>query len=411
MARLKIEKLQVAGIGVGGKGHSDVGSMNSHPDVEIVACCDTHSGRLQRGLNDYGGKGYADFREMLTEMGGQIDAVTVSTPDHTHYPAAMMALKMDKHVYCQKPLTWSVWESRMLSQESEARPDVATQMGTQSASKVHKRQSVEAIRSGMIGRIHSIHAWTNRPIWPQGNPRKEGSDPIPKELSWDLWLGPAEERPYKNGSYDAFNWRGVYDFGCGAIGDMACHIVDTPFYALDLQAPMAFRSDCSDATDDQFPSKQVVSMTFPGSFMTTRDSLPVLWYDGSILPNPEEIGLTAGTAIPQNCCAVVGEEGTLIVSTDDWSRLYRNGVEVPFVGVELETRNHYHHWVDACFGRNKTVTHFEFSARLTEAFLLGSLGSRFPGESLIWDAENMRITNKMEANAYLKREARKGWRF
>jgi predicted dehydrogenase len=411
MALGKNERLQVAGIGSGGKGWVDLAGTNAHEDAEIVACCDVDSNRLLKATNEYDVPGYADFREMFAELSDSIDAILVSTPDHVHAVAALKAMDLDMHVYCQKPLTWSIWEARQLSLASKKKPHLATQMGTQSASKVHKRQSVKMIQEGGLGAIKAIYGWTDRPTgwWPQGSERLTGEDPIPDTLSWDLWLGPAPVRPFKAGAYHGFKWRGFHDFGCGAIGDMACHIMDTPFYAMDLADPMTVRVDCDDVTEDQFPSKQVVQMTFAGNQFTERDSLPFTWYDGKILPTNEELGMPEGEEIPQNCCAVVGTEGTLIVSTDMWARLFRNRVEVDFDEPDLEGRDHYKFWVDACFGRVKTETHFEFSAKLTEAMLLGAVGSHYPGSTLLWDAEEMRVLNRYSAKQYIKRDYREGF--
>jgi predicted dehydrogenase len=404
------EKLQIVSIGCGGMGLGDLTSTAMHKDVEVVGLVDTDANNLKRSTDRYKCPGYSDWREMYAEMGDKFDAVIVSTPDHTHALAAMEGLNRDKHVYCQKPLTWCPYEARQLSIQSQLKPHLATQMGTQVASSPNKRQGIQLLEQGVMGAVKEIHGWTNRPGWTQGQPRVEGSDPIPEHLNWDVWLGGAPERPYKNGRYHPGSWRGVYDFGCGAIGDMACHILDAPFYAFGLEAPMTIRTDCTDNTEDQMPTKQVVHMTFPGNMFTARDSMPFTWYDGGNKPSLTEIGLPADFAFPGNACVIIGEEGSFLAGHGSPNRLFVDGKEVPMDIPEVGPQNHWHQWVDACFGRNGTMTHFEFAAKITESMVLGAIASRFPGESLIWDTDAVQFTNKFEANAYARRKYREGFK-
>jgi predicted dehydrogenase len=405
------EKFHVASIGSGGMGWGDINQVASHPDVVVAAVCDVDANNLKKAMEQFNCPGFADYREMIAQMGNKIDGITVSTPDHTHAPAAMTGMNNDLHVYCQKPLTWSIHESRALSNMSKQKPDLVTQMGTQRASTEGKRQAVNELKNGIVGQVVSIYGWSDRPAgwWPQGQDRKPGSDPVPEHLDWDLWLGVAPERPYKSGSYAHFAWRGVMDFGCGAIGDMACHIVDTPFYAYDLVAPMTFRVDCDDTTADQYPSKESVMMTFPGNQFSARDTIPFTWFDGGILPAASEIGMPDGMDVPQNCCAIVGEEGTLLVGMDGDVRLFSGGKEHKFESGKLKPRNHYHHWVDGCLGRAEPEAHFEFAARLTESMLLGAVGCRYPGSTLFWDSEKMIVPNRYSAKKYIERTYRAGF--
>jgi predicted dehydrogenase len=392
-------------------GWADIRQVASHPDVEVVACCDVDARQLKRATDHFKSEGFADYREMLAKMGDKIDAITVSTPDHTHAPAAMSGLLGGKHVYCQKPLTWSIHESRQLSIVSQENPHLATQMGIQRSASQGKRQAITELQGGIIGGIKEIYAWSDRPAgwWPQGQERPTGEDPVPEHLNWDLWLGTAEVRPYKEGVYAPFKWRGIFDFGGGAIGDMACHIADTPFHALGLTYPLTFRVDCDDVTNDQFPSKQTVRMTFAGNHMTSRDSLPFTWTDGGIIPPADVLGLPEGEKVPQNCCCLIGDEGTLLVHMDGGTRLFRNRTEVTYEKKELEPRNHYHHWVDGCLGKVQTEANFEFASRLTESMLLGSIGCHYPGSTLLWDATNLRAKNRYTAKTYVKREYRSGF--
>ncbi|MEM9415979.1 MAG: Gfo/Idh/MocA family oxidoreductase [Planctomycetota bacterium] len=410
-------KLRVVGVGVGGQGGHDIVQVAEHADTTIVGVVDVDLNSAERAAGRFDCDYWQDYREAFRALGDGFDAVVVSTPDHMHAPIAMSAMNMDKHVYCQKPLTWCVAESRALSAAAQTKGHLATQMGTQIASAAHKRRSVRALEEGVIGKIRAIHCWSDRPNnwWPQGTERAQGEDPVPENLDWDKWIGVAPMRPFKNNTYAPFRWRGVKDFGCGAIGDMACHIADTPFYALGLTNPLSVIAHCDDATDDKYPSKQVVEMVFAGSDMTTDDTLPLTWYDGGNMPDPEALGLPAGFELAQNSCALIGENGIFIVpyilpSGVEHSTLVVNGEATPYEGnTRLRARNHYHHWVDACMGWGETETHFAFASKLTESFLIGAVASRFPGQSLDWDADNMRFTNLDAANAFVGREYRAGW--
>lgn len=260
-------KLAIAKIACGGMGETDLGQLAAHKDVVIVGLCDIDRGILDRvGKDDKGNDRlkdvakFQDWREMLSKLGGQIDAVSVSTPDHSHAIASMAALDMGKHVYTQKPLARSAGENRKLAAAAAAKPSLMTQMGTQRSATPERRLAYQLVREGAIGKIRAMHAWTDRPAgwWPSGKARPEGSDPIPNEVAWDLWLGPAPKRPYKKDSYHPFNWRGTRDFGTGAFGDMACHILDMPYYALGLGSPTTVTCDAPDSTEDQLDRKSVV---------------------------------------------------------------------------------------------------------------------------------------------------------
>ena len=231
------ERVAVAGIGAGGKGASDIAGAEG-AGADIVGLCDVDSNRLAAALKKYpGAKGFIDFREMLDKLGKSVDAVTVSTPDHTHFHAALAAIQRDKHVYVQKPLTHSIWEARTLA-EAAAKHGVVTQMGNQAHAGEPIRRAVELIRAGIVGKVTAVHAWTNRPIWPQGIEAPLPKQDIPKHLDWNQWIGPAPMRDY-NAQYAPFKWRGWWDFGTGALGDMGCHIMDMPFWALGVKHPIA----------------------------------------------------------------------------------------------------------------------------------------------------------------------------
>lgn len=406
-------KLRVVGVGVGGQGWHDITQVAEHPDTAIVGAVDVDMRSADRAGGALNCDIWQDYREAFRDLADGFDAVVVSTPDHMHASIAMAAMNMDKHVYCQKPLTWCVAESRALSAMAQQKSHLATQMGTQWASRGTKRQVIAAIKEGIVGKIQKVYAWSDRPAgwWPQGVEIPSGEDAVPENLDWDLWIGGAPMRPYKNDTYAPFKWRGVKDFGTGAIGDMACHIADVPFYALGLTNPTAMISQANDVNDDTYPSSQNIQLTFAGNDNTAGDTLELYWSDGGIKPSAADLGAPEGFEVPQNTCFLIGTEGTIGIRHEDgkvW--LWVNGEEKEFVGNRrLRDRNHYHHWVDACMGWGETETHFAFASKLTESMVLGTLASRFPGQKLEWDADNMRVTNLEAANAFIARDYRAGW--
>ena len=407
-----LQKMNVASIGVGGMGASDLAQISSHPEVVVVGLCDTDANNLGKAGDLHpDAKRFADGREMFASMGDKFDAVSITTPDHMHAIYAMMAMNEGKHVYCQKPLAWSVHENRALAKAAAANPGLATQMGTQNASRPMKQRCMKFVRDGNLGKIKEIHAWSDRPIWPQGNPRPTGSDPVPESLSWDLWLGVAPDRPYKNGAYHGFNWRGVRDFGCGALGDMACHIVDAAFQPLELGDPTTVICEATDCTDDQYPSKEVVRMQIEGNRFSEGDPIPFTWYDGKMLPEPSAIGLPADYQMPQNVVVIIGEKGSLLVPQGgDGYAYFRRGMERPMEMPEARGGSHWHLWVDRARGGDMAcLTPIEYGGRISETLAIGALASRYPNEKLEWDAAGMKFVGKPDADKYLTRVYRDGW--
>lgn len=413
-------KLRVAGIGVGGMGAGDLSQIASHPDVQIVALCDVDRGRVADAKKRHPDAAeFADFREMFSKMAGEIDAVHVSTPDHTHAPAAMTAMNLGKHVYTQKPLTHDIYEARQLAAIAAKNPKLATQMGTQNASRIPKRQALEllrdsSLRNEIVGRVMAIYGWSDRPAgwWPQGNPRPEGEDAVPEELEWDLWLGTAPARPYKKNQYAPFNWRGTYDFGCGALGDMACHIMDTAYYGLNLGHAKSVVSHSDDATDDQFPSLQHAVLVFNGNEASGGHDIPWYWFDGGAIPHLKALRMPEHANVSANACVVVGDRGSLYITHEgDQPRWFDRNAEKDLAPMlpKLEARNHYHHWVDACLGRAKTECNFEVSGPLTEQLCLGAISARFPHQTLLWDGDAMKFSNSDEANKLVRRKYRQGF--
>ena len=268
------EKIRMASVGIGGKGSSD--SNDAGRSGEMVAICDTDTGRLDGAAKRFeGAKKFTDFRVMLEEMGDKIDAVTVSTPDHTHAPAALMAMRMGKHCFCQKPMTHSIYEARLMGKVAKEK-GVATQMGNQGTAADGLRKAAAMLRAGVLGKVSEVHVWTNRPIWPQGGDRP-APQPVPETLKWDLWLGPAPQRPYGPG-YHPFAWRGWWDFGTGALGDMACHTMNMPYAGLDLRDPISVQAETSGHNGDSFPKWSIITYEFPAT--DTRGPIKMVWYDG-----------------------------------------------------------------------------------------------------------------------------------
>jgi hypothetical protein len=402
-------KLNIATIGAGGKGASDTDSCKSE---NIVALCDVDGRRLdERGKAYPNAKLFKDWRKMLEEV-KEIDAVIVSGPDHMHAPAASMAMKMGKHAYVQKPLTHSVHEARYL-RELAQRQKVATQMGNQGSAESGLRRAVEVIQSGAIGPVRELHVWSNRPIWPQGIERPTETDPVPEHLDWDLWLGPAAERPFKAGAYHPFNWRGWQDFGTGALGDMACHTANMPFRALKLGYPSTIEAETSGMNKETFPRRSKIKFEFPA-----REGMPPLtfwWYDGGWKPNDDQLTEVRELLekIPGSGCLMVGDKGKLF-SPDDYGARFFLLPEKQFEGYKgpeqsiARSPGHYKEWLDACKGGPAPYSNFDIAGYLTEIILLGCVAMQV-GKKLEWDGPNMRAKNAPEAAQYVKREYRKGW--
>jgi hypothetical protein len=424
-------KINVAVIGAGGKGEGEV-SDAAGLGANIVALCDVDYNRAAKSIEKHpDAKQYHDFRKMLEEMGNSIDAVTVSTPDHVHAPASLMAMKMGKHCFCQKPLTQSVYEARMMRQVAKEKK-LATQMGNQGSAGDGLRRAVEVIQAGVIGKPKELHVWSNRPIWPQGIDRPQGEDPVPADFNWDLWLGPAPVRPFKKGVYHPFSWRGWRDFGTGALGDMACHTVNMPFRALKLGYPNVVEcEETSELHAETYPKTSRIRFEFPA-----REGLPPLkfwWYDGNpgeksvklLRPNEDitkEIVALQGK-LPASGALIIGDKGK-IFSPDDYGSTFfilASGEENFTKGSEHEackaveqtiprSPGHMKEWLEMIKGGAPAYSNFDIAAYLTEIILLGCVAMRVGvGKKLDWDGPNMRAKNTRAADQFVKREYRKGW--
>lgn len=433
------ERINVGCIGVGGKGSSDTDD-SAACGGNIVALCDVDGGSLDGKAQKYpNAKKYKDFRKMLDEMGKDIDAVTVSTADHTHAVACARAMQMGKHVYAQKPLVQTVYEARLVRKLASDKK-LATQMGNQGSAGSGLRRAVEVIQAGVIGPVRELHVWSNRPVWPQGLNRPQGSDDIPANLDWDLWLGPAKERPFKKGVYHTFNWRGWYDFGTGALGDMACHTVNMPFRALKMGYPTVVEcEETSQLYPETFPKTSRIRFEFPA-----REGMPPLkfwWYDGNpgdkevkpLRPNDDIVKdiVEMRGELPASGALLVGDKGK-IFSPDDYGSefflLLDKGFEPARRGnMEHEAiRNiaqtiprapgggpgpaHNQEWFNMMKGGPAAYSNFDIAAYLTEIILLGVVAMRVGvKKKMNWDGPNMKSTNIPEAAQYVRREYRTGW--
>ncbi len=412
------EKLNIAGIGVGGRGEGDIDGVKSE---NIVALCDVDRSRAGGTFRSFPkARRYADFRKMLEEEHKNIDAVVVATPDHTHAPAAVMAMKLGKHVYCEKPLTYSVYEARVM-RETAAKYKVATQMGNQGTAYGGLRRAVELLHAGVLGPVREAHVWTNRPIWPQGTDailqhagvktalHGGGVAPqVPSGLEWDLWLGPAPLRPY-DPCYLPFTWRGWWDYGTGSLGDMACHTMNMPYWGLKLGAPTTIVAEVSELNPETAPEWSIIHYQFPA-----RGNLPPLhytWYDKFKKPPAE---LFEGEEVTSSGSLIIGEKGKLYSPGDtgeDFHLLPRAKFEGFKGPAEFIPRSPGHHaeWIRACKGGPPAMSNFDYAGPLTEMVLLGNVAMRVPGRKLEWDAAKVQVTNYPEANQFVRREYRDGW--
>ncbi|WP_206367139.1 Gfo/Idh/MocA family protein [Sphingobacterium sp. SGG-5] len=449
-ASLKGGRLRTAHIGVGNMGRQDLKAIASHPSVDVVALCDVDALNLSAAHKRHPrARVFFDYRVMLEEMGNEIDAVIVSTPDHTHAPASMLAMQLNKPVYCQKPLTHYVSESRAMKKLA-AEKGLVTQMGIQVHSFYDYRLATLLIQSGIIGKVHTVHAWSPKNHGYDGAPPK-GEDPVPEQLDWNLWAGTSPKPPYKEGVYHPGAWRKLLDYGCGTLGDMGVHIFDTPYNALQLDVPRTITNACRPANGFSFPEHNTVTYEFPGTKYTTR-SLKWVWYDGPgapplheelVLPGmdtstdrkqstakahtPGKVSLdpmvAADNELPEQGAMFVGKKGRLLLPhfmqlprkivggkyvdiSEEIEKVSKaHGLGMPVRNYRTEGPKHYHQFVDACLGKGECSAPFDYASRLTETILLGTIAGRFPGETLHWDAETAKFKEE-KANEYLTGEYR-----
>ena len=400
-------KLRIACVGIGGKGYIDTMACLGE---EIVALCDVDFVNGQRSFTELPlAARYRDYRQMLAEMGDRIDAVTVTTPDHMHFPIALMAIEMGKHVYVQKPLTHTIEEARLLK-AAAAKHGVVTQMGNQGHANDGTRLTKEWIDAVVIGTVREVHFWTNRPVWPQGVPLP-AAEKIPATVDWNLWQGVAPEHAYSS-KVMPFNWRGFWDYGCGALGDMGCHIMDAAFWSLDLRGNCSVSAVSDGCTEISCPTSSIVTYEFPQR--GNRAPVKVVWYDGGNKPVvPKELG--RGAKLPGGGSIIYGDKGVL-VDYDDYNaapRLIPEERMKAFTDRPKRTiprvskANPYLEWIAACKGEGPAPgsNFVDHAVDLTEFCLLGNVAIR-AGQRIEWDSANLTCTNLPAADRFVRKSYR-----
>ena len=413
------ERPNIAGIGCGGMGGGDIATFTKL-GANFIALCDVDEARAAGTFNAHpNARRYKDFREMIDNEAKNIDAVTVGTPDHIHGVAAMAAIKAGKHVYVQKPLTHTLLECRELTLAAK-KAGVVTSMGNQGHASEGSRLTNEWIQAGIIGDVREVHVWSDRAgrLWKQGIARPTDTPQLPATLDWNLWLGPARERPY-HPAYAPHNWRGWWDYGTGALGDMGCHIIDHPVWALNLGAPTTVEAritldgsfiDQNKPNFDSYPIAAIITYEFP-----VRGKLPpvkMTWYDGGLMP-PTPSEMSAGQRLPDNGVLYIGSKGKMFHSS-------HGGMPQLLPGPLLEqartvpktierSPGHYEEWYHALKGGKRPVDSFDYAGPMTETVLLGVLSLRAPGNRLEWDSDCMKVKNAPELNQFVHKEYRAGW--
>jgi predicted dehydrogenase len=432
------DTLYIAGIGVGGKGHTDLTSFAKHKQVKVAYLCDVDDQRAARSVRKFGkAQYYRDYRKMFDQVSDDIDAVSVSTPDHNHAVQTMAAMQRGKHVYVQKPLTHDIYEARMLA-EAARKYKVVTQMGNQGASGEGVRVMKEWYEDGQIGEVKEVFVWTDRPVWPQGIAWPTTQITVPQHLDWDLWLGTAPDKGYID-KLVPFNWRGWWDYGTGALGDMGCHLIEPAFSVLGLGYPTAVQASVGSVYVDEFQRGYFPDSCPPSShvifdFEINGQEIKLHWMDGGIQPmRPDELGANEIMGDGGNGMLMIGSKGKMMCGTygANPKLLPTEKTETVTVAQKYDRvpEGHYLQWVNAClsgYGQKECSSDFSIAGPLTETILMGNLairshdirfsssGNRFkyPGRNikLLWDGEAMKVTNFDDANEFVRRTYRKGWK-
>ncbi len=403
-------RVRHASFGADGMAGSDIGSITSHADVQLVAVAEVDTARganiRQRFAN--GTNFYQDWRVLLDKEGRNLDSVNVSTPDHMHAPIAMSAMQLGLHAYVQKPLCHDIYEVRRLTEYARERR-LVTQMGIQIHSAVEYRLAVRLVQDGTIGKVREVHTWSSKK-WGDPAPRPERRDPVPASLNWDWWLGVAPETAFiGNGYYHPGNWRKRLDFGTGTFGDMGCHIYDPVFAALALTAPTSVRSEGPAPGRHNWANDALIHYVFPGTRYTDGDTVRVTWYDGDQRPPREAQALIAPNKLPDQGSIVIGAKGVLLIPHVARPVLCPQNQFRDFRMPEVRGDNHYHQFVNAVKGEGRTSAGFDYSGPLTEAVLLGGVATHFPKTTLEWDAAKLSFRGNADANRLVRRAYRKGW--
>ena len=400
-------RVRIACIGIGGKGESDAVEAARYGD--IVAICDIDEMRLQAAAQKYpNARVFTDWRLCLRACANSIDAVTVTVPDHMHGIIAATAMKMGKHTFCQKPLCRTLYEARRLG-EIAREYKVQTQMGNQGTADSKLRKQAAQVRAGLIGKVSEIHVWTNRPIWPQGQSRPTNEQEPPSTIHWDNWLGVAPVRPYAPNVYHSFNWRGWWDFGSGALGDMGCHTLNMPYMALDLKNPVSMIAETAPNNGDSFPAWSIVTYEFAAT--KQRGPIKLIWYDGNKKPSLEVLGnaIDEDWKLENSGSLLIGDKGKIYVPGDYGSggRVV-GGIEIPEVTFE-QSPGHFQEFIRAIKEGKPAMSNFpNYAGPLAETVLCGNLAVRNPGKKIIWDAANLRAVGMPELDAYIRPTYRNG---
>lgn len=411
------EILRTAHIGIANMGLEDLKAISSHANVVVTALCDVDNNALKAASEMFPqAQIFSDYRIMFDQISDQIDAVVVSTPDHTHAPASLLAMEKNKAVYCQKPLTHYVSESREMRKVANEK-NLVTQMGIQVHSFYDYKLATYLIQGGIIGKVSKVIAWSNK-NWGYDGPAPEGSDPIPENLDWNLWLGTSQEREYKDGYYHPGNWRKLVDYGCATLGDMGVHIFDTPYNALELDVPNTITNQCRPFNGYAYPERNIVRYNFDGTAYTT-DRFEWLWYDGVDGPEiKDELLLPDGESLPEQGAMFIGENGKRLLlphfmelpkliegesygnyKIEDYDP--KGTLGEPIRDYAKESPKHYHEFVDSCLGKSDCSAPFEYASKLTETILLGVIAGRFPNQTLHYNKETSEF-EEQDANVFLK---------
>jgi len=402
------ERIRHVSFGAAGMANADLGSISSHSHVDMHAAAEIDPNRSKGFAKRFPkAKVYTDWRELLDKEGKNFDTANVSTPDHMHAPIAMSAMQLGKHVYVQKPLTHDVFESRRL-REYAAENKLATQMGIQVHSSNVYRLAVTLVHQGAIGKVTEVHTWSNKK-WGDMNPRPDREDPVPANFNWDHWCGVAPKAPFLKGYYHPGQWRKRLDYGTGTFGDMGCHIYDPMYNAVGLTAPLSLRSEGPAPNAHSWAINAKIHYIFPGTKYTQGKTVPVTWYDGDQRPPANVRERLNNRGLPGQGSVLFGTEGNMIIPHVGAPILLPDDKYKDFNQPKVESQNHWHTWIDACRGLTKTSAGFDYSGPLTEAILLGGIATRFPKQTLKWDATNLKFTNNDEATAFVQRKYRKGW--
>jgi predicted dehydrogenase len=403
------DRVRLASFGANGMAWATLHGIATHPQVDLVCVADVDTTRQGRVKTGYPKAAlYQDWRQMLDKEYKNLDAACVGTPDHMHAPQAMSAMRRGLHVYCQKPLTSHVAEARQLQKYATSKR-LVTQMGIQIHSNAEYRTAVQLVHAGTIGKIKEVHAWSNKK-WGDPAPRPATTDPVPDGLDWDGWIGVARPEPFIKGYCHPGNWRKRLEFGTGTFGDMGCHIYDPVFGALALTAPLTVRAEGPAPTEHSWAVNAIVKYTFPGTPYSEGKTVNVTWYDGDERPPQEVQALIGDAKMPGQGSIVIGTKGVMLVPHVAMPQLFPAAQFRDFKMPEIKGNDHYHEFVDSILGKGPTSTPFTYSGPLSETVLLGSLATRFPKTTLEWNSAKLKFRNVKEANAFLRRPYRAGWK-